>query len=94
MRDELETTKTPKPPLHPASPAKTSSSSRGDAHALLELADDTVEYYAARLEPLPHLTSSERSDLDALRAAYPESFDAREGGSDAPEQSRFGFGFV
>lgn len=83
MRDELETTKTPKPPLHPASPAKTSSSSRGDAHALLELADDTVEYYAARLEPLPHLTSSERSDLDALRAAYPESFDAREGVSDA-----------
>jgi hypothetical protein len=75
MRDELETTTPPKPPLHPASPTKTSS--RGDS--LLELADDTVEYYAARLEPLPPLTVSERSDLDALRAAYPESFDAREG---------------
>jgi hypothetical protein len=81
MRDELETTTPPKPPLHPASPTKTSS--RGDSHALLELADDTVEYYAARLEPLPPLTVSERSDLDALRAAYPESFDAREGVLDA-----------
>uniref|UniRef100_A0A7S0GNZ6 RelA/SpoT domain-containing protein n=1 Tax=Micromonas pusilla TaxID=38833 RepID=A0A7S0GNZ6_MICPS len=81
MRDELETTTPPKPPLHPASPTKTSS--RGDSHALLELADDTVEYYAARLEPLPPLTVSERSDLDALRAAYPESFDAREGVFDA-----------
>lgn len=72
MRDELETL-APKPPLHRASPVKNESGAGQDG---LELADDTVEYYAARLEALEPLTPAERSDFDILFAAYPESFDS------------------
>ena len=77
MRDELETL-APKPPRHRASPTKPEGRSGGDG---FELADDTVEYYAARLEALAPLTSAERGDFDALYAAYPDAFgerDARE----------------
>ena len=74
MRAELETL-APKPPLPRASPAQRASSVRRDA---FELADDTVEYYAARLEALEPLTSAEQSAFDDLFAAYPESFGERD----------------
>ena len=74
MRDELETL-APKPPRHRASPTKPEGRSGGDG---FELADDTVEYYAARLEALAPLTSAERGDFDALYAAYPEAFGERD----------------
>ena len=75
MRDELETLAPPKPPRHRASPTKI------PPEDTVELKDDTVEYYAARLEALAPLTSAERGDFDALYAAYPDAFgerDARE----------------
>jgi len=78
MRDELETREShqaPKPPRHRASPTKI------PPEDTVELKDDTVEYYAARLEALAPLTSAERGDFDALYAAYPDAFgerDARE----------------
>ena len=74
MRDELETL-APKPPRHRASPTKPEGRSGCDG---FELADDTVEYYAARLEALAPLTSAERGDFDALYAAYPEAFGERD----------------
>jgi ppGpp synthetase/RelA/SpoT-type nucleotidyltranferase len=82
MRDELETlapetraSQAPKPPRHRASPTKI------PPEDTVELEDDTVEYYAARLEALAPLTSDERGDFDALYAAFPDAFgerDARE----------------